>query len=64
MAFTFSIGAMRESVAGLYSNYYIVDMLKLLSYIGVSLLIGLVLRIPIIKLNGFFKRRLSDTGLM
>ncbi len=64
MAFTYSIGAMRECVAGLYANYYIVDLLKLLGYVAVSLIIGLVLRNPLIKLNIFFKEKLEDTGLM
>lgn len=64
MAFTYSIGAMRECVAGLYANYYIMDLLKLLGYVAVSLIIGLVLRNPLIKLNIFFKEKLEDTGLM
>lgn len=63
MAFTYSIGAMREAVAGLYDHYFLHDMLALLGYVGVSLLIGLVLHKPLLRLNAFFKRKLEDTGL-
>lgn len=64
MPFTYSINAMRECVAGMYQNVYWKDLLMLLLYVPFSLLLGLVLRKPLIRLNHFFNRRLEETHLM
>ena len=55
---------MRETIAGLYSVDYWIDLLKVCAYIPVSLLIGLVLRKPVMKVNDFFNRKLEETHLM
>lgn len=64
MPFTFACDAMRETVAGVYTPDYITDMLKLLCFVPLSLLLGLVLRNPLRRLNEFFEDRLEDTKFM
>ncbi len=64
LPFTHAINAVRECVAGMYQNAYWVDLGKLLVFVPISLLLGLVLRRPLIQLNEFFERRLKDTHLM
>lgn len=64
LPFTYSINAMRESIAGIYQNAYAIDLLKLLLYVPIALLLGLFLRRPLIRLNEFFNKRLEDSKLM
>lgn len=64
LPFTHAINAVRECVAGMYQNAYWLDLGKLLIFVPISLLLGLVLRRPLISLNEFFERRLHDTHLM
>ncbi len=62
--FTYSINAMRETIAGIYENAYKTDIIKLLSFLPFSLLLGLFLRKPLIKINEFFEEKLEETHLM
>ena len=62
--FTYGINAMRECVAGIYQNHYLVDILKLLCFIPFSLLLGLVLRKPIIKMNAYLESKLEETDII
>ena len=55
---------MREIVAGQYGVDYWLDLLKLLVFIPLALLLGLVLRKPLIRMNEFFEERLNSTKLM
>lgn len=64
LPFTYTIKAMRECVAGMYGMYYWWDLLALLAFVPVALLLGLVLRKPLIKVNHFFEKRLEDTDVM
>ena len=64
MPFTFSCNAMREAVAGIYTPDFITDILKLLCFVPGALLLGLVLRNPLYRLNEFFEKRLEDTEFM
>ena len=64
LPFTYGINAMRETVAGIYHMSYWADILHLLLFIPFALLLGLVLRKPLIRLNEFFEKRLEDTHLM
>lgn len=64
MPFTFACDAMRETMAGVYKPDYITDILKLLCFVPTSLLLGLVLRNPLYRLNEFFENRLEDTNFM
>lgn len=64
LPFTHAINAMRESVAGLYGYDFWLDLLKLLCFLPFVLLLGLLLRKPLIHVNEFFEERLKDTELM
>ncbi len=64
LPFTHAINAMREIVAGQYGADYWLDLLKLLIFIPLALLLGLVLRKPLIRMNEFFEERLNSTKLM
>lgn len=55
---------MRECIAGFYDNYYMVEMGKMALYLVPSLLLGLLLRKPIIKLNNAFIEKLESTKLI
>lgn len=64
MPFTFTCNAMRESIAGVYVHDYINDMIKLTAFIPISLIMGLILRNPLYRLNEFFEKRMKDTKFM
>lgn len=64
LPFTYAINAMREIIAGQYGIAYWLDLLKLLVFVPLALLLGLVLRRPLIRLNVFFEKRLENTHLM
>ena len=64
LPFTHAINAMREIVAGQYGVDYWLDLLKLLVFIPLALLLGLLLRKPLIRMNEFFEERLNSTKLM
>ena len=63
LPFVYSMNAMRECVAGFYGNYYWEQLGTLLLYLIPSLLLGLVLRLPIIKWNEHFEEKLESTKL-
>ena len=65
MPFTFCINAMRECIGGMYGNNYTKYLLSVSAiYIPISLLIGIVLRRPIIWLMNFFEHQVEKTGLL
>jgi putative membrane protein len=64
LPFTHLINAMRECVGGIYGNDYWKDIRNVLVYIPISLLVGIVLRKKVLKLNEFFEEKLSQTGIM
>ncbi|EXG83884.1 YhgE/Pip-like protein [Clostridium sp. ASBs410] len=64
LPFTHLINAMRECVGGTYGNDYWKDIRNVLVYIPISLLVGIVLRKKVLKLNEFFEEKLSQTGIM
>lgn len=64
LPFTHGMAAMREAVAGFYGNTFGKEMLWLSVFLLFSLLLGLVLRKPVVKLNEKFTKRLEDTKLM
>ena len=63
LPFVYSMNAMRECVAGFYGNYYWNQLGILLLYLIPSLLLGLVFRIPIIRLNEHLEEKLESTKL-
>ena len=64
LPFTHSMAAMREAVGGLYGMDYWIDLGKLCIFFVVSLIVGLVLRKPIIKMNEAFSEKLEETKIM
>ncbi|MDD3403466.1 MAG: YhgE/Pip domain-containing protein [Hespellia sp.] len=64
MPFTYGINAMRECVAGTYKYAFWGDLGKLLIYIPFALLLGLILRRPLMNLTHFFEQRLEDSKLL
>ena len=60
MPFTFCINAMRECIGGMYGNNYVTYLLSVSAiYIPISLLIGIVLRRPVIWLMNFFEHQVE-----
>ncbi|MCQ2545799.1 MAG: YhgE/Pip domain-containing protein, partial [Clostridia bacterium] len=64
LPFRYSMTAMREAIGGTYGNTYWISLAILCAYIAFALLLGLVLRKPLIRLNEAFHRKLEDTKLM
>lgn len=62
--FPYAITAMREELAGMYGTAYMAALAKLILFMLEGLLIGLVIRIPFVKLNHFVEERMEDTELM
>ncbi len=55
---------MREAVGGVYGMDYWMDLGKLGVFLIVSLVVGLVLRRPIIRMNDEFTEKLEETKLI
>ena len=64
LPFTHSMAELRETVGGMYGMNYWIDLGKLAIFLGISLIVGLVLRKPIIKANDAFTEKLEETKLM
>ena len=64
LPFTYGISAMRECIAGFYGTTYAAEIGKLAIYLVPSLLLGLLLRKPIIKMNDAFMEKLESTHLI
>lgn len=64
MPFTYSNGAMRECIGGLYYNTWLKDMGILAAYLLLALFIGLVLRPLLLNLNALFDRKLAEADLI
>lgn len=64
LPFTHSMNAMRECIAGFYGTTYAAELGKLAIFLAPSLLLGLLLRKPIIKMNDAFMEKLESTHLI
>ena len=64
LPFTHSMNAMRECIAGFYGTTYATELGKLAIFLVPSLLLGLLLRKPIIKMNDAFIEKLESTHLI
>ena len=64
LPFTHSMATMREAVGGVYGMDYWMDLGKLGVFLIVSLVVGLVLRRPIIRMNDGFTEKLEETKLI
>lgn len=62
--FPYAINALRETVGGIYGDTYVMSILQLLIFAVASLLLGLVIRKPFIKVNHFMEKRMKDTKMM
>lgn len=62
--FPYAINAMRECIGGMYENNYFVYLMQLCIFCVAALIIGLVIRIPFIKLNHFIEKRMEDTKML
>lgn len=62
--FPYAMDAVRETVAGMYGNYYWKCLGILCIYIVISLVIGLVLRIPFEKMNEMIEESKEKSGVM
>lgn len=62
--FPYAIDAMRECIGGTYQNKYFICLIQLLLFCAAALVIGLVIRIPFIKLNHFIEKRMEDTKML
>ena len=64
LPFTHSMAALREAVGGLYGMDYWLDLAKLGIFLILSLILGLLLRKPVIRINAAFSEKLEETKLM
>lgn len=64
MPFVHSMNAMRECIGGFYNGTYLREMEYLALFLIPSLLLGLVFRVPFIRLNNYINRQIEDTKLM
>ncbi len=64
MPFKYAMGAMRECIGGCYKNDYWIDLGKLLLFVVVALVIGLVLYFPMVKMNEIIDKSKERTDLL
>lgn len=62
--FPYAINAMRECIGGMYENAFGWCLARLGFFCIGALVIGLVIRIPFIRMNHFFEKRMEDTDMM
>ena len=64
LPFTYCMNALRECVGGLYKNDYWMDLRALGIYILISLFIGLVVAVPLRRINKVFERSKEKSKVM
>lgn len=64
LPFTHSMNLFQGAIAGIYGDQYLISMLCLLAFVIPALILGLVLRKPIMKLNDFIDEQLAKTGVL
>lgn len=62
--FPYAINAMRETIGGMYGSDYMKYLAQLLVFAVAGLLIGLVIRLPFVRINHFVEKRMEDTKMM
>lgn len=62
--FPYAINAMREAIAGLYGNQYLIYILLLMLFFAIFLVMGLTLRRPLSGLSGYMDEQLDKTEMM
>lgn len=64
LLFPYSMGALRECIAGMYKYDYIIDLATLLIFVVIALIIGLLLQKPFEKLNHMIEKSKEESGVM
>ena len=64
LPFAHSMPALEGAMAGIYGNHYLVQMGLLAAFLVPSLILGLVLRRPVVRLNDWFLRKLDETRFL
>ena len=64
LPFAHSMPALEGAMAGIYGNHYLVQMGLLAAFLVPSLILGLVLRRPVIRLNNWFLQKLDETHVV
>lgn len=64
LPFVHAENCMRAAIAGVYGNDFGISLCILLSFIVPSLVLGLLLRKPVIRLNHWMERQLESTKVM
>ncbi len=64
LPFTYGINAMRESIAGFYDGYYVINLIYLMLFLIPVLIVGIGLRKYLLNINALFDRKLAQTDMM
>ncbi len=64
LPFAYSMPALESAMAGIYGNQYLVQMADLAAFLVPSLVLGLLLRRPVIRLNNWILRKLDETKIL
>ncbi len=64
LPFAHSMPALEGAMAGIYGNQYLVQMGLLAAFLGPSLILGLVLRRPVMHLNDWVLAKLDETKFL
>ena len=64
LPFVHSANALRAAMFGLYGNDFWAELGTLLAFVAPALLLGLVLRRPVIRLNEWVERKIESTKVM
>ncbi len=62
--FPYAINAMRETIGGAFEWEYLKNCLILLIFVAVALVVGLLVRIPLMGLNEYVEERMEDTKML
>ncbi|MDO4913442.1 MAG: YhgE/Pip domain-containing protein [Bifidobacteriaceae bacterium] len=63
LPFTYSINAIRETIAGYYNNYWITNICILLVFAIIAFIIGLLIRPAMANLNYMFTQQLQESDI-
>ena len=64
LPFVHTMEALRGCIAGIYGQEYLIQTLILAAFLIPSLLLGLILRKPVIRLNEWIEKNLESTKIM
>ncbi len=64
LPFVYSENAMREAICGVYGNNWLIAVGTLALYLIPALLLGLVLRKPVVRVNEWIEEHLEETKFM